>query len=259
MADEGVSRSAILVAAARRLLGQTYAGEIEALLLARDGTLSRPDEGFTRKFARMVARRTTMIDNLIETANIADIVDLGAGDSPRGLVRADRGYRYTEIDLAGITAVKREIVASIVAEHGLNCDSLAIETANALFPLQVEEVVDAHHSTGNPVILIVEGVWPWFDPSNGELDKLVETITTVLRKRPGSRAIVTNVLFASEVRPNHFDEWMAQFTGRNAVEYATSDSGFREHFPDLEVTELEGEDDGKYPSLRLAHCYLIAS
>lgn len=95
-----------------------YAKEMLEVLRSRNVSLGDGpwSEGAMRDFASFFEARFKSVSRILEERGAAQVLELAAGLSPRGMALAQRGIKYVEMDLAESVAIKRGIVAEILGQ-----------------------------------------------------------------------------------------------------------------------------------------------
>lgn len=119
-------------------------------------------------------------------ANAAQVMDLGSGVDPRGVVWAQNhpGQQYVEVDLPAAVALKARVV------QGLEDRGLVTRTEN--FHTEAGNVVDPdsilraarHFDPGRPVTVTSFGILHYMDLD--ERAAFAESVVALLRQHPGS-------------------------------------------------------------------------
>jgi O-methyltransferase involved in polyketide biosynthesis len=119
---------------------------------------------FTRapSLRRSLVQRHVMIDHLVADAGAADVLELAAGLSRRGVtVSADAGVRYTEVDREHVLGRKRRLLArSADGSAALARPNLRLVAAD-LAAAPLDGLVTA--AAGAPLFVIAEGLFMYLD------------------------------------------------------------------------------------------------
>jgi len=198
MNDPDTSQTAIFTAYLRSLLGQRYANEIAELLdcesVIEEVSVDNPDMESRGKFR--MGLRGAVVRAAIDGSGLKDIVELGAGFSSYGLSYTDDpSYQYLEIDRYSIIRQKIRIIKRLVGDR----PNLILHADNVVDTTAIHDAVGLHLGRGKPVMVVAEGLWPYFNPATN-LSDLVWTIVLLLISRPGSTAIITDILVGDEVK-----------------------------------------------------------
>jgi O-methyltransferase involved in polyketide biosynthesis len=134
--------------------------------------------------------RHRVTDQLIEESGHGQILDIGAGLTPRGLIMAENpNTTYVELDLPIITELKN-IVAAKLAEDGV-IDPAARERLHQIAGdgLDLSSIREAlhHFDPDKPITVLTEGVMHYL--YRPERAALAESVGTVLSHAPGSEWI----------------------------------------------------------------------
>jgi O-methyltransferase involved in polyketide biosynthesis len=131
-----------------------WAREMLAVLRERGATL--PDGPWTEygAFASIFDARFRAVTRLVEEKGAAQVLELAAGLSPRGIELALRGFVYVEADLAESIALKREVLTAMLGSVPKNlhlCAASAIDREQFL-------ACCAPFTAGKPVAVTTEGL-----------------------------------------------------------------------------------------------------
>ena len=137
---------------------------------------------------RVLLERHRIIDHFlteaVEKEGVTQVLEIAAGLSPRGL-RFARRYpelTYLEGDLPGMSARK----AKLVATRGLGLPNLHFAPVDAFArggSLSLEACVDARFDPTRPLVVITEGLIPYFD--HAAVVSLWERVAALLGPRGG--------------------------------------------------------------------------
>ena len=132
-----------------------WAKEMLTVLRDRGATLSdSPWSDGTRGYASLFEARFRAVTRLVEEKGAAQVLELAAGLSPRGMELARRGVVYVEADLAESMTLKREVVTAILGSvpQGLHlCAASVIDRAQLL-------ACCSPFDSGRPVAVTMEGL-----------------------------------------------------------------------------------------------------
>ena len=169
-----ISLTAKLTAYLRQFTDIPFAADIANLIraekafesLLRNHTL-KPDD--LTWYAPIFEARHKSIGAMIRRSQARQILELGAGFSPRGLaLTADPHMFYVETDLDETTADKRELLGAIVRRHRLlPRDNLRLVAANALDPERLQ-VATKYFQAGQWVLIVHEGLLQYLSSSETE-------------------------------------------------------------------------------------------
>lgn len=158
-----------------------WAKEMLAILRARGATLSGSawSDLSTRDAAHFPEARFHAVSRLLEEKGAAQVLELAAGLSPRGMDFAQRGVVYVEADLAESTAMKREIVTAILGSvpEGLHlCPASVVDRVQLL-------ACCSPFDSGQPVAVTTEGLLRYL--TFQEKTHLAANVHAILRRYGG--------------------------------------------------------------------------
>jgi O-methyltransferase involved in polyketide biosynthesis len=163
-----------------------------------------------------LAQRHAVIDHLALTSGAAQIVELAAGLSRRGVAFTERSdLRYVEIDLPGMIARKEALLARSEAGLAVRARTGLLRVAADVRELDLDTVL-----VPGPATVIAEGLLVYFEADAQRA--LWRRLATALADRPGSVLLFDFVPAVEQPPPGRlgrFLGWcMARFTeGRGFV------------------------------------------
>jgi O-methyltransferase involved in polyketide biosynthesis len=152
-----VSVTALIPAFARgEYTSIPWAKEMLGFLRSRGATLSEGpwSEEAARAFAPVFEARFRAVSRVVAEKGAAQVLELAAGLSPRGMELAQQGIVYVETDLAESMTRKREIVTAVL---GAIPHNLHLCAASAIERTQLFECCSPF-ATGRPVAVTMEGL-----------------------------------------------------------------------------------------------------
>ena len=214
-----VSVTALIPAFAREFTDIPWAKEMCACLLARGAKLDEGpwNENAVQRYAAFFESRFKAVNRILEEFGSAQVLELAAGLSPRGMDFARRGIVYVEADLPESTARKREIVISVLGSVPAN---LHLCPASVVARKELLACCDAFSE--GPVGIATEGLLRYLTfPEKEQLAANVHEIlarfggiwvTTDIHlrqwaqaRRPRARTSETERL-GRDLDPNYFDD-----------------------------------------------------
>jgi O-methyltransferase involved in polyketide biosynthesis len=133
-----VSVTALMPALARgEFTDIPWAKEMLACLRAKGTVFSDSpwSQSAGHDYAPFLEARFKAVNRILEEYGTAQILELAAGLSPRGMDFAQRGFVYVEVDLAESIVLKREVVAAVLGHVPANlhfCAASVIDRAALL-------------------------------------------------------------------------------------------------------------------------------
>jgi O-methyltransferase involved in polyketide biosynthesis len=111
------------------------------------------NENAVQRYAAFFEARFKAVNRILEEYKAAQVLELAAGLSPRGMDFAKRGIVYVEADLAESTARKREVVTAVLGHVPATLHLCAASV------LDREELLACCHAfTNGPVAIATEGL-----------------------------------------------------------------------------------------------------
>ncbi len=230
---EKISLTAQLAAYMRQFSDIPFASDVAELLHSREvfeallrGQQMTPDDLLW--YAPIFEVRHKSVTEAIRRTGSRQVLELASGLTLRGLAFAqDTRYTYIESDLAGITAEKKAIIASLrqkytLVDHG----NLHFPAANALDRGQLQAAVE-RLDRDQPLVVVNEGLFPYLSPD--EMRTVVGNIRELLAEFHGTW-ITTDFSVKEEV--NQVSEQQRNF--RRIVAAATDRPMHNNAFDSLE-------------------------
>jgi O-methyltransferase involved in polyketide biosynthesis len=156
------------------------------------------DPAMLRFYAIAFEARYKSIGRLLREAATTQVLELASGFSLRGLDLAQRGFRYVEMDLAGVVAEKRLLLNEVRGTHGLSATPAHVLLAgDALDATQVRNAADALDPS-RPVTILCEGLVQYLTAD--ERERLVANIRDVLARFQASSWITPDFAFQGDTR-----------------------------------------------------------
>jgi len=115
------------------------------------------------EMAWILEARFKIVNHLLKTHRISQIIEVAAGVSPRGLEMVkDPSVEYVEVDLPGALQEKKGIVEKLIAKSIVSKKpNLHLEEGNAL---NLEDLLKAtRFFKENPIAVVNEGFLPYLD------------------------------------------------------------------------------------------------
>lgn len=181
--------------------------------------------------------RYSFINRCIENHGIKNIMDLGCGFSPRGLVMARRGYNYLGCDLESATKAMSEIVNKISESENLP-GRFSYRLTDITEPQSVKEAADIFN--GN-ILMCCEGLLIYLDLY--EYESMLSNISLVLHEHGG--CFVTPDFVTAKFMAGIFIALLGEEEGMKAI-YAIgssiekkSDTKFTASLTDMPIEKMQ--------------------
>ncbi len=181
--------------------------------------------------------RYSFINRCVENSNIKNIMDLGCGFSPRGLVMARKGYNYLGCDLESATKAMSEIVDKISKTESL-LGRFAYQLTDITQPLSVETAAD---SMDGEILMCCEGLMIYLGLY--EYESMLSNISLVLHKHGG--CFITPDLVTTKFMAGIFIALLGEEEGMKAI-YAIgssiekkSDTKFTGSITDMPIEQMK--------------------
>jgi O-methyltransferase involved in polyketide biosynthesis len=187
---EKISLTAQLAAYMRQFSDIPFASDVAELLHSREvfeallqGQQMTPEDLLW--YAPIFEVRYKSVTEAIRRTGSHQVLELASGLTLRGLAfTQDPRYTYIESDLAGISAEKEAIIASLRQKYGLaDHDNLHFPAVNALDRSQLQEAVK-RLNRDQPLVVGNEGLFPYLSPD--EMRAVVGNIRELLAEFQGS-------------------------------------------------------------------------
>ena len=159
-----------------------------------------------------IEARYKLANKLMDKLNITQVLELAAGYSSRGLIYSQKGYKYVEMDLEGVSNNKKRIINELFEKN----DNLHIVSGNALNYddyIKCNEYLDKDRE----VAIINEGLLRYLTFDEKRI--VGENIYKLLKKHGG-------VWITCDVTPNKFP------TLNNNLNTVTSRNNLNDRFKD---------------------------
>ncbi len=183
---ESISPTAILTSYPRIFTDIPYEKEIYSWLSKN----CSEDVNLNKLLAPEIEARYKLSDLLMEQLNIHQVLEIAAGYSSRGLIYSQRGYKYIEMDLEGVSNNKIRLINELFEMN----DNLKIVGGNALNYddyIKCNEYLDKDRE----VAIINEGLLRYLTFDEKRI--VGENIYKLLKKHGG-------VWITCDVTPNRF-------------------------------------------------------
>jgi O-methyltransferase involved in polyketide biosynthesis len=157
-----------------------WAKEVLACLRAKGSVLSDGpwSHRATHDYASFFESRFKAVNRILEEHGAAQILELAAGLSPRGMDMAQRDVVYVEADLAESIALKREVVTAVLGQVPANlflCAANVVDRSEFLGCCSV--------FTNRPVAVTTEGLLRYL--TFGEKTQLAANVRDLLSRYGG--------------------------------------------------------------------------
>ncbi|HVU95394.1 MAG TPA: hypothetical protein VHE34_09225 [Puia sp.] len=173
------------------------------------------------------------IDQLMQSLDITNILELSSGFSFRGLALSrEKPVYYIDTDLPDLIATKQQFVSALTREPqptAANAPSTPAPGHYELLPLNVLDApafqAIAHRFPPGPLLIVNEGLLVYLDQA--EKEALCQTIRSILRQR-GGYWITGDIYIQKELDPSLIDreDSFHQFLQQHNIE--------EKKFPDFE-------------------------
>ncbi len=187
---EKISLTAQLAAYMRQFSDIPFASDVAELLHSREvfetllqGQQMTPEDLLW--YAPIFEVRYKSVTEAIRRTRSRQVLELASGFTLRGLVFSqDPRYAYIESDLAGISAEKKAIIASLRQKYGLaDHANLHFPAVNALDRRQLQEAVK-RLNRDQPLVIVSEGLFQYLSPD--EMHAVARNIRELLAEFNGS-------------------------------------------------------------------------
>ena len=172
---ESVSPTAILTSYPRIFTDIPYEKEIYDWL---NKNCSKEVQ-LNKLLAPEIEARYKLANKLIDKLNTTQVLELAAGYSSRGLIYSQKGYKYVEMDLEGVSNNKKRIINELFEKN----DNLHIVSGNAL---NMDDYIkcEQYYDSSKELAIINEGLLRYltFD----EKKKVGQNIYSMLKKYGGA-------------------------------------------------------------------------
>lgn len=186
---EKVSLTAQLAAYMRQFSDIPFAADVAELLHSRDvfeallqGHAMKPDDLLW--YAPIFELRYKSVTAAIQRSGCSQVLELASGLALRGLAMSqDADVIYIESDLAGISAEKAGLIATLRARYALpDHHNLSFSAVNAVEMSQLRQAVKALRPD-TPLAVVSEGLFPYLSPA--EMQAVARNIRDLLLEFSG--------------------------------------------------------------------------
>ncbi len=216
---ESISPTAIVTAYPRQFTDIPYEKEIYQWL---QKNCKNNDVKLNKLLAPEIEARYKLTNKILDDLNVKQIVEIAAGYSSRGIIYAERGYEYIEMDLEEVAKNKVRLLNDIASTH----NNLHITSGNALNYADFEKC-DEFLDKNKEVAIINEGLLRYLTFEEKEI--VAKNIYNVLKKYNG-------VWITCDVTPKKFIEkqnvYLTDFNKN--LNQVTSRNDLQDRFNDIE-------------------------
>ncbi|MCI9177501.1 MAG: hypothetical protein HFJ28_02750 [Clostridia bacterium] len=216
---ESISPTAIVTAYPRQFTDIPYEKQIYEWLKAN---YKNNDVKLNKLLAPEIEARYKLTNKILDALNIEQVIEIAAGYSSRGIIYAQKGYEYIEMDLDEVAENKVKLLKDIATIP----DNLHITSGNALKYADFEkcgEFLDKNKE----VAIINEGLLRYLTFEEKEI--VARNIYNVLKKQNG-------VWITCDVTPKKFiqkqNNFMPDFN--NNLNLVTSRNNLTDRFENIE-------------------------
>ena len=214
---ETISPTAIVTSYPRTFTDIPYEKEIYSWI--DKNCYQKPE--LNKNLAPEIEARYKLINKLLNSTNIKQVLELASGYSSRGLIYSQKGYKYVEMDLENVINNKKKIIESICEPN----ESLNIIEGNALENSDFEKV-DKYFDNGK-IAVINEGLLRYLTFDEKEI--VARNIYSLLKKHNG-------VWITCDVTPKKFiasqDKALPDFNKN--LNNVTDRNSLNDRFEDIE-------------------------
>ena len=216
---ESISPTAIVTSYPRTFTDIPYEKEIYQWL---QKNCKNNDVKLNKLLAPEIEARYKLTNKILDNLNIKQIVEIAAGYSSRGLIYAEKGYEYIEMDLEEVAKNKDRLLRDIAS---IPCN-LHIESGNALNYEDFEKC-EKFLNKDREVAIINEGLLRYLTFEEKRI--VAKNIYNVLKKYNG-------VWITCDVTPKKFiqkqNDFMPNFN--NNLNVVTSRNNLTDRFENIE-------------------------
>ncbi len=223
---ESVSPTAILTSYPRIFTDIPYEKEIYEWLSKN----CSEEVQLNKLLAPEIEARYKLANTLLDKQNVAQVLELAAGYSSRGLIYSQKGYKYVEMDLEGVSNNKKRIINELFEKN----NNLHILSGNAL---NMDDYIkcEEYYDSSKELAIINEGLLRYltFD----EKRTVGQNIYNMLKKHGG-------VWITCDVTPKKFIKKQDEQnpTLNNSLNTVTSRNNLNDRFEDENhIREFFGE------------------
>ena len=194
---EKISYTAIGVAHARTFSNIPYSQEIAEI--CDTDQLTEDSKEMHHQLSPFFEGRFHAVTNLLEQSGVKNILEVGAGISPRGLMMSkDPGIHYVETDLPEMLHQKEMVLQRLLEKENMPMPTnLSSDALNILDASAFERIVDQFPE--GPIAIVHEGVLVYF--MRDEKEKFAKIVHAALAKR-GGVWITTDILTREDLLRN---------------------------------------------------------
>lgn len=216
---ESISPTAIVTAYPRQFTDIPYEKQIYEWLKAN---YKNNDVKLNKLLAPEIEARYKLTNKILDALNIEQVIEIAAGYSSRGIIYAEKGYEYIEMDLEEVAKNKVKLLKDI----DITPDNLHITSGNALNYADFEKC-GKFLDKDKEVAIINEGLLRYLTFEEKEI--VAKNIYNVLKKQNG-------VWITCDVTPKKFiqkqNNFMPDFN--NNLNLVTSRNNLTDRFENIE-------------------------
>lgn len=216
---ESISPTAIVTAYPRQFTDIPYEKQIYEWLKAN---YKNNDVKLNKLLAPEIEARYKLTNKILDALNIEQVIEIAAGYSSRGIIYAEKGYEYIEMDLEEVAKNKVKLLKDIDSTP----DNLHITSGNALNYADFEKC-GKFLDKDKEVAIINEGLLRYLTFEEKEI--VAKNIYNVLKKQNG-------VWVTCDVTPKKFiqkqNNFMPDFN--NNLNLVTSRNNLTDRFENIE-------------------------
>lgn len=216
---ESISPTAIVTAYPRQFTDIPYEKEIYEWL---NENYKNNDVKLNKLLAPEIEARYKLTNKILDNLNIEQVIEVAAGYSSRGIIYAEKGYEYIEMDLEEMAKNKTRLLEDIASIP----NNLHITSGNALNYADFEKCGE-YLNKNKEVAIINEGLLRYLTFEEKEI--VAKNIYNVLKKYNG-------VWITCDVTPKKFiqnqNDFMPDFN--NNLNLVTSRNNLIDRFENIE-------------------------
>ncbi len=216
---ESVSPTAIVTAYPRQFTDIPYEKEIYEWL---SDNCNNNDIKLNKLLAPEIEARYKLTNKILDNLKITQVLELAAGYSSRGIIYAEKGYEYIEMDLEEVAKNKVRLLNDITSIP----NNLHITSGNALNYADFEKCGE-YLNKNKEVAIINEGLLRYLTFEEKEI--VAKNVYSILRKYNG-------VWITCDVTPKKFIQKQNDFIPdfNNNLNLVTSRNNLTDRFEDIE-------------------------
>lgn len=216
---ESVSPTAIVTAYPRQFTDIPYEKEIYEWL---SDNCNNNDIKLNKLLAPEIEARYKLTNKILDNLKITQVLELAAGYSSRGIIYAEKGYEYIEMDLEEVAKNKVRLLNDITSIP----NNLHITSGNALNYADFEKCGE-YLNKNKEVAIINEGLLRYLTFEEKEI--VAKNVYSILRKYNG-------VWITCDVIPKKFIQKQNDFIPdfNNNLNLVTSRNNLTDRFEDIE-------------------------